>query len=143
MILVDANLLVYAKFSDLPQHARARTWLETRLNAPGKVGIPWQSLLAYLRLSTNARLFARPLSSSAAWQDVESWLDHPRVFVPEPTADHGSILGKLVKQSNATGNLIPDANLAAIAIAHGLTVCSTDSDFARFQDVDWLNPLVD
>ena len=141
MILIDANLLLYAKFSDLPQHSRARPWLEGQLRSPGRVGIPWQSSLAFLRLATNPRLFGQPLAISAAWQQVADWLNHPRVWIPEPTDAHPIVLGDLLARANASGNLIPDAHLAAIAIEHGLTVCSADADFARFPDVSWLNPI--
>ena len=141
MILIDANLLVYAKFSDLPQHVRARGWLEDQMRSPGRVGIPWQSSLAFLRLVTNPRLFGSPLGIRAAWQQVSEWLDHPRVWIPEPTEDHRSVLGRLLEQAEATANLVPDANLAAIALEHGLTVCSADSDFARFSGLEWVNPL--
>ncbi len=139
MILIDANLLLYAQFADFPQHVRARPWLESQMNSPGRVGIPWQSTLAFLRLATNPRIFRRPLPMRVAWQQVTEWLQHPRVWIPEPGADHAVILGRLL--ANATGNLVPDAHLAAIAIEHGLTVCSADSDFARFPGVSWLNPL--
>jgi toxin-antitoxin system PIN domain toxin len=142
VILVDSNLLLYSKFADLPQHGVAKAWLENQLASRSKVGIPWQSSLAFLRLATNARVFARPLQIGAAWSQVEEWLDHPRVWIPEPTNDHAEIMGRLVVRAHATGNLVPDAHLAAIAIGHGLTVCSADSDFARFPDVEWLNPLV-
>jgi len=141
VILVDANLLVYAKFSDLPQHGRARTWLESQLTSPGRVGIPWHSSLAFLRLATNSRLFGQPLGIAAAWQQLIEWLNHPSVWIPEPTEAHSTILGDLLIRANVTGNLIPDAHLAAIAIEHGLTVCSADADFARFIDVSWVNPL--
>ena len=141
MILVDANLLIYAKFSDLPQHSVARTWLEGQLSTPGKVGIPWQTSLAFLRLSTNPRLFGRPLSIEAAWRQVTEWSQHVRVWIPEPVADHAMILGEILISAKATGNLVPDAHLAALAIGHGLTLCSTDSDFARFRGLTWVNPL--
>jgi toxin-antitoxin system PIN domain toxin len=141
MILIDANLLIYAKFSDLPQHAHARSWLEEQMRSPGRVGIPWQSSLAFLRLATNPRLFTRPLEIGAAWQQVLEWLDHPRVWIPEPTDDHPEVLGRILVAAQATGNLVPDAHLAALAIEHGLTLCSADSDFARFEGVDWVNPL--
>lgn len=141
MILLDANLLLYAKFSDLPQNARARSWLEERLRSPGRVGIPWQTSVAFLRLATSARLFARPLGIGAAWNQVTEWLNHPHVWIPEPTEDHPLVLGQLLSRVHATGNLVPDAHLAAMAIEHGLTVCSADSDFARFPGIDWINPL--
>ena len=142
MILVDANLLLYAKFEDVPQHRRARMWLEEQLNGSVRIGIPWQASLAFLRLSTNARIFARPLAIAAAWNQLMEWLDHPRVWIPESTDEHASVLGLLL-DANVAGNLIPDAHLAALAIEHGLTVCSADTDFARFAGVSWVNPLTD
>ena len=141
MILVDSNLLLYAQFVDMPQHARARQWLENELNSPGRVGIPWQSSLAFLRLATNPRIFRRPLAIGAAWRQVTEWLEHPRVWIPEPGADHIVVLGRLLDRVHATGNVVPDAHLAALAIEHGLTVCSADADFGRFPDVTWVNPL--
>lgn len=141
MILVDANILLYAKFADFEQHRVASEWFEEQLNSPGKVGIPWPSSLAFLRLATNARMFARPLSTQAAWQQVLEWLMQRRVWVPEPTDEHPIILGKLLGATHATGNLVPDAHLAALAIEHGLTLCSADSDFARFPRLEWFNPL--
>ncbi len=141
MILIDSNVLLYAKFVDLPQHARAAQWLEAQLNSPGRVGIPWQSSLAFLRLATNPRIFRRPLAIRAAWEQVAEWLAHPRVWIPEPGEDHLLVLGRLLEHVQATANLVPDAHLAAIAIEHGLTVCSADADFARFPEVAWLNPF--
>ena len=86
-------------------------------------------------------MFRRPLAIRTAWQQVTRWLEHPRVWIPEPGPDHVGILGQLLEQVQATGKLVPDAHLAAIAIEHGLTVCSADADFARFPGVTWLNPL--
>jgi toxin-antitoxin system PIN domain toxin len=141
VILVDANLLLYSQFADFPQHVRARSWLESELNSPGRVGIPWQSSLAFLRLATNPRIFRTAVAVSVAWQRVTEWLEHPRVWIPEPGADHVVILGRLLERVHATGNLIPDAHLAALAIEHGLSVYSADSDFARFPGVTWINSL--
>jgi hypothetical protein len=141
VILIDSNLLLYAKFSGFPQHARTRSWLEGQLASRGKVGIPWHSSLAFLRLGTNPRVFDRPLSVDAAWQQITEWLNHPRVWIPEPTDAHRDVLGDLLIRANATGNLVQDAYLAAIAIEHGLTVCSADADFARFPGVSWVNPI--
>ena len=141
MILIDANLLLYAKFADFPQHPGASKWLQQQLGSPGRVGIPWPSFLAFLRIGTSGRVFARPMSIHDAWQQVIDWISHPRVWIPEPTADHAVILGKLLVDTRAAGNLVTDAHLAALAIEHGLTLCSADSDFARFPRLDWRNPL--
>lgn len=141
MILVDANLLLYAKISDLPQHPRARAWLEDRLNAPARVGLPWPSLLAFFRICTNPRVMGRPLQSEAAWAQVEQWLSLPNVWVPLPTSRHAEVMAELVASTRPTGDLVPDTHLAALAIEHGLTLCSTDGDFGRFRELRWENPL--
>ncbi len=141
MILVDANLLVYAYARDMHQHESARTWLDDQLNGGFKVGIPWPSLLAFLRLVSNPRIFERPVTPADAWKQVEEWLDLPRTWVPSPTDQHGQILAGLIKQIGGRSNLVPDAHLAALALEHGLTLCSPDGDFARFGELDWVNPL--
>jgi len=141
VILIDTNLLLYAKIPEYPQHPAAHEWIEQRLNSPGRVGIPWQVFTAFLRLTTSSRIYARPFSMRVAWQQVVDWLSHPRVWIPEPTAEHATILGKLLTETHASGKLVPDADLAALAIEHGLTLCSADTDFARFPGLDWLNPL--
>ena len=140
-VVVDANLLLYAKFSSFPQHERARSWLEDRLSGAGRVGLPWHSLLAFLRIGTNARVFTPPLSSAAAWDQVQEWLHLPQVWIPLPTDRHAEVLGQLLDATGATANLIPDSHLAALAVEHGLKLCSTDGDFARFTAVRWQNPL--
>ncbi|MEX2302481.1 MAG: type II toxin-antitoxin system VapC family toxin [Bryobacterales bacterium] len=143
MILVDANLLVYAKVSELPQHREARRWLDSQLNSSVAIGMPWPSLLGFLRVVTNPRIFARPLSLTAAWGTIEEWLDLPPVWIPAPGSSHREILGKLLLKAHAHGNLVPDAHLAALAIEHGLMLYSTDGDFARFDELKWRNPLAD
>lgn len=140
MILVDANLLVYAHVSDYAEHLRAREWLDQKLGEPARVGLPWESTLAFVRLVTNPRVFARPESVERAWRQVEEWLDAPSAFVPSPTEQHRAVLSTLIGQVTRP-NLVPDAHLAALAIEHGLTLCSTDGDFARFPGLRWENPL--
>jgi len=141
MILVDANLLIYAHVQSFPQHARARAWLDSRLSGSAQVGLPWPSLLGFLRLVTNRRVFERPASTAAAWRQVDAWLDCDVAWVPQPTDQHRELLGHLLGKVNVAANLIPDAHLAALAIEHGLTLCSTDGDFARFPDLRWQDPL--
>lgn len=140
MILVDANLLIYAHVKDFAEHTVARQWLDDQLNEQPRVGLPWSSLLAFMRLTTNARVFERPLSIRKAWGQVEAWLSAPASWIPTPGAQHAAIFGSLVPHI-ARPNLVPDAHLAALAIEHGLTLCSTDGDFARFQELQWENPL--
>lgn len=141
MILVDANLLVYARVADFAQHEAARRWLDERLNGPTGVGLPWPSLLAFVRLVSNPRVFREPMAVAAAWAQVEAWLDCPAAWTPEPTEGHREVLGPLLAQVGGRANLVPDAHLAALAMEYGLTLCSTDGDFARFTGLRWENPL--
>lgn len=138
---MDANLLVYAVNAAAPQHVAARSWLDSRLNGATRVGLPWASLLAFLRLTTNARVFPRPLSMADAWDQVTSWLHIGSAWVPAPTERHAGVLAHLLAASGVHGNLVPDAHLAALAIEHGLELNSTDGDFARFTGLNWRNPI--
>jgi toxin-antitoxin system PIN domain toxin len=142
VILVDANLLVYAHVAEFDQHEAARTWLDGRLGGTAKVGLPWESLIAYLRLVTNPRVFPEPLSGSEAMRQVADWLSRPAAWSPHPTERHDTYLAELLAIDGVRGDLVPDAHLAAIALGHGLTVMSNDSDFARFPSVRWENPLL-
>lgn len=141
MILLDANLLVYAHVEASPDHQRARMWLDDRLNGSAAVGFPWPTTLAFLRLVTNPRIFERPEPMQRAWQQVEEWLSRPVSWIPQPTERHGEVLGNLLTLRGARANLVPDAHLAALAIEHGLILCTTDGDFARFEGLRWQNPL--
>jgi hypothetical protein len=141
VILIDANILIYAKFHNLPEHVRARTWLDDQLNGTVEVGLPWGSLLAFLRVATNTRLFGRPLSMAEAVAQVKEWLAAEPVWIPQPTERHADVLGNLLVQPDIHYRLVPDAHLVALAIEHGLTLCSADRDFARFRELKWLNPL--
>lgn len=143
MTLIDANLLLYSVDASAPEHARASAWLTDQLNGEGRVGIPWESLTAFTRIATNPRATTRPLGPSDAWRFVDEWLAADPVWVPGPTDRHADVLGALVRTHRVTGNLVADAHLAAIAIEHGLEVCSADTDFARFPEVRWRNPLAD
>jgi len=143
VILVDANLLLYAKFSDMPQHNRVTNWLEQVVRDDIRIGLPWASLLAFVRISTNARVYARPLALSQAWEQVEEWLALARAWIPHPTDEHPRILGRLLNEAAISGNLVSDAHLATLSLEHGLEVCTADSDFARFPGVRWRNPLVE
>ena len=140
MILVDANLLIYAKIAEMPDHERSRRWLDDRLNGSGSVGLPWQSLLAFVRITSNRKLFSHPLPVKEAWRQVEEWIDCAPAWTPTESAKHQELLATLIS-SDLKPNDIPDANLAAIAIGHGLELCTTDSGFARFNGLRWRNPL--
>jgi toxin-antitoxin system PIN domain toxin len=142
MILLDANLLVYAHVRNMTQHNRAKAWLDGEINRGGRVGMPWPSLLGFLRIVTNPRVFSRPESLDQAWRTVLSWLNNPNVWIPVPTENHRDAMDPLLPAAAGRPNLIPDAHLAALAIEHGLVLCSADGDFARFPGLRWNNPLI-
>ena len=141
MILVDANLLVYSCVTSVPQHQLAKQWLDERLNGAAPVGLPWSSLLGFLRLTTNPRIFDPPIAPGDAWSVVEYWIDCAPVWIPQPAERYRAVLGGLYEHVAPQGNIVPDAHLAALAIEHGLTLCSTDGHFARFPELRWENPL--
>ncbi len=141
MILLDANLLIYARVKSFPQHVRAHGWLDAQLSGNGLVALPWPSLLSFLRIVTNPRVFERPEPIAEAWRQVRAWLAADVVWIPQPTDRHEDVLGSLLTKGGVQANLVPDAHLAALAIEHGLLLCSSDGDFARFADLRWHNPL--
>jgi toxin-antitoxin system PIN domain toxin len=143
MRLIDANLLVYAHVKSLSQHHKAKAWLDRVINEPPPVGLAWPSLLGFVRLVTNPRIFERPESMDEAWSQVEKWLSCVNVWIPRPTERHQEILGPFVRTICTKSNLIPDAHIAALGIEHGLILNSSDSDFARFPGLRWENPLAD
>jgi len=140
-VIVDASLLLYAVDTTSPFHERARTWLEAQLSGSRRVGLPWPSLLAFARIASHPRALAAPLAPAEAWALVDDWLAAEVAWVPAPGPGHAAVLGELVRRHDVRGNLVPDAHLAALALEHGTAVCSADSDFARFTDVRWENPL--
>jgi toxin-antitoxin system PIN domain toxin len=140
-MLVDANLLLYAVDRTSPFHRRAADWLTEQLNGPRRVGLPWQSLVAFLRISTHPRASARPLDPQEAVRHVTDWLAPDVAWIPAPGPRHATLLAELIGHHQLRGNLISDAHLAALALEHGLTLCSTDTDFARFPQLSWNNPL--
>lgn len=141
MILIDANLLLYAANRAAPEHERARQWLDERLNGSAAVGLPWPSLLAFVRLASNPVVVRHPASPAEAWRQVEEWLTCAPVWTPVPGDAHRELVAGFLKARWMTSRLVPDAHLAALAIEHGLTLQSTDGDFARFSGLKWENPL--
>ncbi|MDQ3114712.1 MAG: PIN domain-containing protein [Actinomycetota bacterium] len=140
-MLVDANILLYAVDEDSPFHPAARGWLEAALAGPRRVGIPWSSLTAFVRIATHPRATHSPLSPAEAWEFVDDWLDAPATWVPAAGRGHRDLLGRLVRDLDLRGNLVSDAALAALCIEHGLQIVSADSDFARFTEITWINPV--
>ena len=140
MILIDVNILVYAHAPDSPHHAAARTWLERRLGETAKVGIPWNVLLAFLRVVSNSRIVATPISIADGWSVIQSWLDRPNVWVPAAGDAHAKILASVLRDATVSAHVM-DADLAALAIEHGLLLCTADRGFGRYRGLRWEDPL--
>ncbi|MDL2334771.1 MAG: PIN domain-containing protein [Chloroflexota bacterium] len=141
MILVDANLLVYAHNLGSEHHAPAKLWLEEVLETERDVRIGLVTVLAFLRVVTNPRVFARPLSQADAVQVVTTWLGRDNVALCQPTERHWQLLAELATDGQARGPLLMDAHVAALALEHGATLATTDRDFTRFTGLRWFNPL--
>jgi toxin-antitoxin system PIN domain toxin len=139
--IVDANVLLYAYNADMPQQAAASRWFAKALDSGEPIGLPWVTVWAFIRISTNSRIWANPLSAQEAFAIIGEWLALPGVFAPDPGPLHTGILEKLVRAHGAVGPLLTDAVLAALAIEHGAALASTDQDFRRFPDLRWINPL--
>jgi toxin-antitoxin system PIN domain toxin len=141
MILVDANLLLYAEDRSSPHHSRSRQWWDDQLSGSTPVGLCWTVLLAFVRIGTNHHVFERPLTVDEAVARVQSWLGQPCVRLVQPTHRHWELLRQLLVEAQAVGNLVTDAHLAALSIEHGCELCSSDTDFSRFPRVKWRNPI--
>jgi toxin-antitoxin system PIN domain toxin len=144
VILVDANLLLlYAYHPRAKQHVESRAWLEAVLSGPDLVRFAWLTLWAFLRVATNPRVFEIPLSTTEAETAISAWLGQPAAGILDSGERHWDILCGLVRDGQAAGPLVMDAVLAAIALEHGATVCTTDRDFSRFSGIKWTNPLAE
>lgn len=141
MFVVDVNLLIYAVNSDAAEHVLVRSWLETEINAGTPIGLPWVVLLGFVRLSINPKVLSQPLTLDQALDQISEWLALPNVSVLEPGFDHHSHFSAACQAVNAGPNLITDAHLVAIVQEHGATIASCDTDFGRFPDLVWMNPL--
>jgi hypothetical protein len=142
LILVDANILLYAEDSLHPRHEQARAWWDAQLSGNGIVCLCWTVLCAFVRIATNKRVFESPLSLEQAVARVQSWLDQPCTRVIRPTERHWIVFQQVLTDGQAVANLVTGAHLAALAIEHGCELASTDFDFARFPKLKWKNPLV-
>ncbi|MEM9033403.1 MAG: TA system VapC family ribonuclease toxin [Actinomycetota bacterium] len=140
-MLVDANILLYSVDEASPFHEPARDWMVDALNGPRRVGLPWLSMTAFLRIVTNPRALDSPLTPAEAWQIADGWLGAPAAWVPSAGPSHHELLRRLVIDHDLRAGLISDAALAALCIEHGLDIVSADSDFARFTEITWINPV--
>ena len=140
MTIPDANLLLYSVNYEAPLHRGAKSWLESVLAGPDTFGFAWISLIAFVRVSTNA-IFPQPLAVTRALDQIDRWLEQPNAVILHPGPRHSRILRELLSPLGTGGNLTSDAHLAALAIEHNAELCSADSDFGRFAGLRWRNPL--
>ncbi|MGC2625394.1 MAG: type II toxin-antitoxin system VapC family toxin [Candidatus Udaeobacter sp.] len=141
MILVDANLLLYAEDSLSEHHQAARSWWDAQLSGAGPICLCWPVLTAFIRIGTNVRLHRRPLTLGEALERVQSWFDQPCVRIVHPGEQHWAIFQVMLRNGKAIGSLVSDAHLAAMAVEHNCILQSTDVDFARFKGLKWNNPI--
>lgn len=142
MIVIDVNLLLYAHMKSSSFYRSARRWFEEILSSDKDVGIPLQSAMAFIRITTNKTVPLGRLEMPAAVRIVDGWLAQPNVTLLYAGEEHWPVFRRLLLDGNAVGALGTDAHLAALAIARGGTLCTTDTDFARFPGLRWENPLV-
>ncbi len=141
MITPDANIVLYAYNEDAPKHAEARAWVEGQLSSPAILGLSWQVITAFLRISTNPKAFPQPFDLPEAIGIVDEWLRHPRIEVLTPTRNHWTIFQELIVEGQTKAALMMDAHLAALAIEHGATLATIDRDFSKFSRLKTINPL--
>ncbi len=141
MIVLDANILLYAYGAGSQRHKEARAWLEKVLSGAEPVGLPWQSLAAFIRIVTNPRLPGFRRSIEEVSRTVDEWLEQPNVRVLTPGDDHWLLFRRMIVEGQASGPLVSDAQLAALTIEYGGVLHTTDRDFARFPGLRWKNPL--
>ncbi len=141
MIVLDANILIYAYNAQAPQYRVASAWLQRAMAGDEPIGLPWTSIWAFLRLTTDARVWPTPGRPQEAFAAVHDWLKQPGVVVLNPGPRHAELLESLVRGQRATGPMVSDAVLAALAIENGAVLASTDRDFSRFPNLRWIDPL--
>lgn len=141
MILIDTNLLLYAHVAGAPEHVVTNRWLDEQFRSGVRVGLPWHSLLGFVRIVSNPRGFRAPSTVADGWRQVRQWLSADNAWIPQPTDRHGDVLDAIFSAVRVNSRFVMDAHLAALAIEHGLTLCSNDRDFARIPNLRWTNPL--
>lgn len=141
MILVDANVLLYAYNAGAPQHDKARAWLEAAFNGSEQVGLPWSSILAFLRIATHSSVFSSPLTGREARAIVCTWLDCPQVLLVGPGTGHWEHLERALETGKCQGSLVMDAHLAALTWEYGARLYTSDRDFSRFPGLRVSDPV--
>ena len=140
-MILDVNVVLYAADSTSPHHAAAKSWLTAALTGDRRIAIPWQTVGGFVRIVTHPRAMRHPLTTEQAWTVVDSWFSSPVVWVPPASERTVRILERLMLELHLGSAMTTDAQLAALAIEHGVAVVSADADFGRFPALAWINPL--
>jgi uncharacterized protein len=135
LVIVDANVLLYAVDLESAHHEPWRPWLDAALGGAEAVGLAWIALLAFIRLGTNPSIFPSPMTTDEATGQVEAWLAAPAAVIAQPTPRHVALLRGLLRDTGTAGNLTIDAHLAALALEHGADIVSYDRDFGRYPGI--------
>jgi uncharacterized protein len=141
VIVLDANILIYAYNRSSAHHTRARAWLEAAFSDIEVIGVPWQAISAFLRVMTNPKLPAERFSLEQAAQVVDNWLAHPNMEILTPGERYWPIFRRMVVEGRAGGSRVSDAEMAALTSEYGGVLHTADRDFARFPGLRWVNPL--
>ena len=141
MIIPDINLLLYAYDSGSPFHIKAASWWQSCLSGTEPVGLPHVVVFGFVRIATNARVFLNPMTPPEAAGHVCSWLEQPPVLVLNPDPDHIRHTLRLLEILGTAGNLVSDAQMAALALDFDAVLHTADTDFVRFQGLRWFNPI--
>jgi uncharacterized protein len=141
VIVLDANILLYAYDTSSEHHAKARAWIEQIFSSGVPIGLPWQTVAAFLRVVTNPRLPGKRFTPQEAAELVDQWLEQPNVRLLAPGDQHWVLLRQLLLDGQARGPLVTDAQLAALTTEYGGILHTTDRDFARFSGLRFTNPL--
>ncbi len=141
MIIPDVNILIHAHNSESRDHEKAREWWDATLNGVEGVGLPWVTILGFIRISTHRGILQAPMTPIEVSSRIEEWLGLPHVHIPVPAEGHFMRLSQVLDRLGTAGNLTTDAHLATLAMERGYTLYSTDVDFARFPGLKWVNPL--
>lgn len=142
MIVPDLNLLLYAYDSESPFHQQAAAWWQDCLSGAEPVLLPEVVAMGFVRVSTSARAYRRPMSAKEAAAHVRSWLQQPVLQMAEPGPDHLSRVLDLLEELGTAGNLVTDAQIAAVTMGYGAVLHTADADFMRFPNLRWRNPIL-